>query len=421
MLFRSSADERTRQTAEASVTGIRSWTGGRRLDTSLRLRWYDQDRTRTLLLAPSFGDTQHLEDREVSAWGRAQLAAPVGPLLLHAGGEAQGASWRTRYAEPGTGAPLSAGDGRQWKLALHAELSGAPVERVRVVGGVRFDAVLPTREQATTMESPSFHQWSPRLGINLAYRDRPASAGNLYLSWTRAFKAPTLDQLFDVREIPTGQPGVSINISNGELKPQRSTAVEAGAYQRLPLGAPSRYAELSLSVYRQQLEDEIDFDILTYRYGNILASRHTGMEISVRAALSTRLEITEAATLGRATFRATDNRGNQLKNIPRHAFVTSARLQLAEPVSLSLTHRVTGGVWLDDENTDELEGSSLFDTALQWRKGAVAVQLAVQNVFDTEFGSFGFLLFDPFANENVRMIHPGMGRALRLRFSMGAS
>jgi outer membrane receptor protein involved in Fe transport len=413
-------DERTRKTAEASLEGRHVWSGGRRLDAAVRLRWYDQQRTRTLLLAPKFGDTQDQDDREVGVWARTQLAAPLGRALLHVGAEAQGASFRTRYTEPGSGDLLTSGDGHQWKLGLYGELSGSPTERLRLVGGIRFDAVLPTDETPASAASPSFDQWSPRLGVNFAYREDAASAGNVYVSWTRAFKAPTLDQLFDVRAIPTGEPGATISISNRELKPQRSTAVEAGVYQRFPLGGGERYAELSLSAYRQTLEDEIDFDILTYRYGNILASRHTGAELSVRAALSPRLEVTHAATLGRVRFRTSANRGNQLKNIPETAFTTTARVAIADPVSLTLTHRAIGRVWLDDENTRSLSGSSLFDAAVQLRVGAVGARLAVRNVLDTEYGSFGFLLYDPSTKENVRMIHPGMGRAFDLRFTLGS-
>ncbi len=415
-----SGDERTRRTAEAMVRGRRAWPGGVRVDAAARLRWYQQDRTRTLLLAPTFGDTQDQDDREVGVWARTQVAAPLGPALLHVGAEAHGASFRTRYTDPGTGAPLTSGDARQWKVGLHGELSGSPTERLRLVGGIRFDAVLPTNDASGSPAAPSFHQWSPRLGANYAYREEATSAGNVYVSWTRAFKAPTLDQLFDARAISTGEPGVTIRISNGELRPQHSTAIEAGAYQRVPLGSAERYAELSVTAYRQWLDDEIDFDILTYRYGNILASRHTGAELSLRAVLSGRFEVTHAATLGRATFRSSENRGNQLKNIPESAFTTTARVTLAEPLSVTLTHRAIGRVWLDDENTESLPGSSLFDAAVQMRVGRVGARLSIRNIFDTGYGSFGFLLYDPFTSENVRMIHPGMGRAIDLRFTLGS-
>jgi iron complex outermembrane receptor protein len=412
-------DERTRQTAEASVRGRHSWAGGPRLDGAVRLRWYDQQRTRTLLLTPTYGDTQDQDDREVGLWARTQLAEPLGPALLHVGAEAEGASFRTRYTTPGTGALLTSGDGHQWKLGLFGELSASPVERLRLVGGMRFDAVLPRDEAPAAGASRSFHQWSPRLGANFAYRDDPASAGNVYVSWTRAFKAPTLDQLFDVRAIPTGVPGQTISISNDALRPERSTAVEAGVYQRLPLG-DGPYAELSLSAYRQWLDDEIDFDLLTYRYGNILASRHTGAELSARVVLSRWIEVTHAATLGRAIFRTSANRGHQLKNIPETAFTTTARITVARPVSLTLTHRAMGRVWLDDENTESLSGSSRFDAAVRWRVDRFAVRFAVRNVFDAGYGGYGYLLYDPFSNENVRMIRPGMGRAIDLRFNVGS-
>ncbi|MDP2481360.1 MAG: TonB-dependent receptor [Candidatus Palauibacterales bacterium] len=412
-------DERTRETAEASIRSRHSWADGPRLDGAVRLRWYDQQRTRTLLLTPSFGDTQDQSDREVGLWARTQLAEPLGPALLHLGAEAEGTSFRTRYTMPGTGTLLTSGDGHEWKLGLFGELSGSPVERLRLVGGMRFDAVLPRDEAPAAEASRSFHQWSPRVGANLAYREDPASPGNVYLSWTRAFKAPTLDQLFDVRAIPTGAPGQTISISNGELRPERSTAVEAGVYQRLPLGG-GPYAELSLSAYRQWLDDEIDFDLLTYRYGNIVASRHTGAELSARVVLSRRIEVTHAATLGRAVFRTSANRGHQLKNIPESAFTTTARIAVADPVSLTLTHRAMGRVWLDDENTQALSGSSRFDAAVRWRVGRLGARFSVRNIFDAEYGGYGYLLYDPFSNENVRMIRPGMGRAIDFRLDVGS-
>ncbi len=136
--------------------------------------------------------------------------------------------------------------------------------------------------------------------------------------------------------------------------------------------------------------------------------------------LSSRLEITHAATLSRATFRTEANRGNQLKNIPENAFTTTARVGIAEPASVTLTHRAIGRVWLDDANTESLPGRSLFDAAARWRVGAVDARLAVRNVFDTEHASFGFLLYDPFADQDVRMVRPGMGRAIELRLTVGS-
>lgn len=416
-----SGDERTRSMAGLTVGTSRSWEGGRRLDGAVRLRWLDQERTRTLLLTPGFGDTQLLEDRDLSGWARVQYAMPVATsTTLRVGGEMELASFDSRYLSPPDRMLLSEGQASQTKLALHAGVRRPLGARVMLHGGIRYDAVLP-REDGSQSPEADFHQWSPRVALNVAYSAHAAAEGNLFVSWTRAFKAPSLDQLFDAREIPTGEPGQTLNISNPTLKPQRSSAVEIGAYQRLPLGAGYRFAEVSVALYRQALEDEIDFDIRTYRYGNILRSRHSGVEGSLRLALAPRVRVDHSTTVSKATFRSSENDGNQLKNIPETAFVTSLSLGVSEAVGLTLTHRHTGGVWLDDENTERLEGSSLFDAAIRWGVGRLEASLSATNLFDAENDSFGYLLFDPFQGANQRMVHPGPGRSLNIRLSVRGS
>jgi outer membrane receptor protein involved in Fe transport len=411
------ADQRTRSSANLTAGTARGEVGGRRLEAMAGLRWTDQERTRTLLLTPGFGDTQLLDDREVSAWGRVQGAQPLGGSLLRAGGEFETARYRTRYLDPSVGGLNSEGQAHRTKLALHTGIHRILTPGVRLHAGVRYDAVLPS-EQTDGGASPSFQEWSPRVALNVAYSRLPSRAGNLFVSWTRAFKAPTMDQLFDPRKIPTGEPGQSFNISNADLKPQRSSAFEVGAYQRIPLGESGGFAELSAAAYRQDLEDEIDFDVRTYSYGNIQKSRHTGVEAGVRAVLANGLELIHSATHTRATPRSSPNEEHQLKNIPESASVTSALIGLSPSVLMTLSHRATGGVYLDDENTEKLEGSSLMDAGLTWRIGRIEASMSARNVFDTENESFGFLLFDPFQGADVRMVHPGPGRSLDLRITV---
>ncbi|MCG6955128.1 MAG: TonB-dependent receptor [Gemmatimonadetes bacterium] len=413
-----SADERTRNVVQLDAGSSRVFDGGRRLDVAARVRHFDQDRTRTILLMPSFGDTQRQNDRDLSVWGRIGYAIPLAGASVRLGGEAQLADYRTRYHDPSSGSLLSEGRGSRSDLAAHLSAMRDLGDRLRLDAGVRFDVVRP-HEDGPNGTSPSFKQWSPRLGLNLAYSRAPSAGGNLFVTWTRAFKAPTLDQLYDVREIPTGQPGQTVNLSNAALKPQRSRAVELGLYQRVPLGSPGRFAEVSATVYRQELDDEIDFDLRTFQYGNIQQSRHVGFEGSVRAVLSPRLELTHAATVTHATFRASEYDGNQLKNIPRTAFVTSLRADLSKTVDATVTHRFTGAVYLDDENTSKVAGAGLVDAALRWRVGAVEATASVRNLFDHKYESFGYLLFDPFQQTNVRMLHPGAGRSLSIGLTVG--
>jgi outer membrane receptor protein involved in Fe transport len=76
-------------------------------------------------------------------------------------------------------------------------------------------------------------------------------------------------------------------------------------------------------------------------------------------------------------------------------------------------------VYLDDENTSEVAGASLVDAAVRWRVGAVQATASVRNLFDHRYESFGYLLFDPFQQANVRMMHPGAGRSLSIALTVG--
>ena len=212
---------------------------------------------------------------------------------------------------------------------------------------------------------------------------------------------------------------MTFNLSSSDLRPQRSSAFEVGVFQKVPLGDPSRYAEISGSAYHQQLDDEIDFDIRTFKYGNILESRHRGAEVRFRLHVSPRLEITQSATLTSVTFRSGEYEGNQLKNIPRRVFVSTAQFEVFASTRLMLSHRGLGGVYLDDANTQMLDGADLFDAGIRWSVRGAEVSLAVRNLFDTRYNSLAFLLFDPATGTDVRMTFPGSGRFVRAWVSIG--
>jgi outer membrane cobalamin receptor len=63
--------------------------------------------------------------------------------------------------------------------------------------------------------------------------------GHAYMSFSRSFKAPTLDQLFDQRPIPIPTRPFSVTVSNPDLRPQHGSSVEAGVIHRAAIGAAS--------------------------------------------------------------------------------------------------------------------------------------------------------------------------------------
>jgi len=64
-------------------------------------------------------------------------------------------------------------------------------------------------------------------------------------------------------------PPYSVSVSNPELRPQRGTAVEAGMSHRAMTGAGPTL-QGSLAIYRQEMRDELDFDVAIPGHGPLL-------------------------------------------------------------------------------------------------------------------------------------------------------
>ncbi|MBW3671552.1 MAG: TonB-dependent receptor, partial [Acidobacteria bacterium] len=233
----------------------------------------DQTLVRTLLLAPGFGDRADRDTASRTA-GITFTSSTTGTVAgrnneLRGGIDAGWDEIDTRYfsvtGEGERGEQVSSADGERSRLALFLTDSWDVSSRARVTAGVRYDAI----EDRFGQES-SHTAWSPRVAVNLRRGSEDAPMA-IFASWSRAFRAPTLDQLFDPRPFPDFAGG-SFTISNPELQPQRAINTEFGVSQTVGT------LRWSSTIYRTTVDDEIDFDVRTFRYLNIGRSRHRGVE-----------------------------------------------------------------------------------------------------------------------------------------------
>ncbi len=406
------SDERRRDLFELRTGLARDLERGR-LAGDARVRVVDEEQTRTLPLSLDAGDTQFQDARSWDVWARFQWDANFGRSTMVVGVEAEHGGYDSRYTDPLDRTALrSRGEGQRTKLGQYAELQQPLGSGLRAVAGARFDLVTLDGSGGET-SSPSFSQWSPRAGLNFSYVSNGSQAGHLFVVWTRSFKAPTSYQLFDVRLIETGEPGTVINLSNPALRPQHSSGVELGAYHRLAFGNGQTFAEAALSAYRLDVTDEIDFDLSTFKYGNISRSRHDGVEGSLAATLSPSLSLRHALTLMRVTFRSGDHAGNRLKNMPQTVVTSAVHLSFGGGVEGTLTHRFSGDLFLDDANRERLPGYHRIDAMLSWAVGAVRFQLTGVNLGDSPASSGGFLVADGDQGTSVRLLYPSGGRYVR--------
>src|ERR1043165_6175814 len=356
-------------------------------DTPLRATLYGADRDTgwgsTVLVAPQFGSTLFRSISTRALRGTTDAGHPFQRLPLRGGIEGGRDTLDGDYAAVNagvTGAAIATEDVARTRKAAFATATFRLAPQVQFVAGVRRDSI------------DSMSATSPRAGLNVHLGDVV-----LYAQASRAFKAPTLDQLFDPRPFP-GPAGKPIFISNSTLQPRHA--------QNFELGASRTTSKLnwSIAAYAMRARDEIALALRTFSYRNIGASRHRGIEASGELAFA---RVRPFATYAWTRVEDEANPGQQLKNIPEHVAQLGLTTTLPARVDASVVWRWMGGRWLDDDGLYPMPDVSRIDLRLARRFGPAGVQLDVLNATNVRYNELGFVLFGtPFE-------YPAAGRALR--------
>ena len=361
----------------------------------------DEDLVRTVLLAPGLGDRRARSLRttalRATLEGQHEFGAARDVVLRFGTDAAREGLETTYHAVSSAGIvqdDVSSGiDGHRVRTGVFASSAWEAAPRVRVSGGIRWDIVDDGFQGAGEVA----RAWTPRVGATLQLNGARTLA--LFGQVARAFKTPTLDQLFDPRPYPDFRGG-SFTISNPRLVPQRATNVEAG----LLGGGPIRWSAIA---YRANVDNEIDFDVRTFSYANIGESRHTGVELDAEAAWG-RL----TPSISYAFSRVTTEGALQLKNVPRHRLRVAAGVEL--PYALHLYARVdrADSAFLDDDNSIPLALGTTLDLRLRRRFGRHAAFVDLFNATGERYEEYGYTLQD-FAGRVVPYVYSGAPRTVR--------
>jgi len=418
--------------------------GSRRIGSLATLKWYANTEwrtttnVRTVALAPGFGDTKHRDARLRRTLGSIQAHLADGLLPIPgevvAGAEYGVGSVDSRYflvasgdydayasASGGRGELDASADAGRSGGAAFIQYAARPMPRVRFTLGARYDwlddSFDPVSPSGQTRSDVTHEAFSPKAGVNVRYLDRGTSTGNVYVTAGRSFKAPTLDQLFDVRNLPVPFPPFSIRSSNASLKPQTGTNLEAGIYHSATLSGGIA-GSLTASIYQMDMQDEIDFDVATLSYGNIAESRHRGAEVGARIIGPGTVSTYVTYTLQAATAEAGDNAGNQLKAIPRHTLSAGAAFSPIDRVQTGINLTRVGEAFIDDANTRTLPAYTRVDARLGVRISAYEVFGEARNLFGARYNTTGFL--DP-SGSGTAYYYPAAERVLMIGIRTGAT
>jgi outer membrane receptor protein involved in Fe transport len=367
------------------------------------------DFVRTLLLAPSLPDRSRREVSSESLSGsfegetELRLFGREGRLLA---GVELGRDWLdTSYRPVGEdgepGARVASARGARDRFAAFL-LQEVPLSaRVRLTAGARWDLLRDDFDPA-----PEEHEaFSPRVGLSVRLGSLDRRPVSLFFVASRAFKAPTLDQLYDPHPFPDFQGGTFL-LSNPALRPQRAWNLELGAFYE---GASSR---MDLSVYWMEVEDEIDFDPATFRYSNIGSSLHRGLEASFRQRIGRSMAAWLSYAWTRAEPREGENRGNQLKNIPEHLLRAGLEAPLPAGITASLLGSLAAGRYLDDGNQFAMKDAATLDLRLERGFRRWRARMDFLNLTDSQYPQVGFVLPD-FSGGVALYEYPAAGFALR--------
>jgi iron complex outermembrane receptor protein len=421
-------DHRANHLSRVTLSGWNAVGDASRFSGHLAGETFTSNATRTLQLSPDFADTRIRTTDERRLLGSVQLEteslpAPW-PQSLSMGMDLSlgrlGSEYRpvlfggaAEYASvPQPGEVDVSGRGTRTAAGWFAHWEHRVATPVRFVVAGRFDevrdayrATLPAPPARTTVTHRAF---SPKLGLNVSYLNTARQVGNVYVSASRSFKAPTLDQLFDQRPIPIPVPPFSVTTSNPELRPQRGTSFEAGLSQRSMVGA-GLTLQGTFAIYRQEMRDELDFDVEQFRYVNVGRSLHRGLEVGARleseSGRNTFVNLTRQSVLAKNGANA----GRQLKAVPRQVIASGIAARLPVRLQGSLTISDVRGAFLDDANARRLPAYTRVDTRVASTGSSVRFSVDVLNIFNRSLVSTGFP--DP-AGSDVVYYHPAAGRVV---------
>ena len=313
------------------------------------------------------------------------------------------------------------GDGDRRAIAAFLQYELAPIDALRIVFGGRFDSLRDAHEPMapnadtgrTTTTNSAF---SPKTGLNYRYINTSKRAGNLYANISRAFKAPTLDQLFDQRSIPIQKKPFKISLANSDLKPQFGTNLEVGVYHRETVLSDVLIGEVSLAAYSMDLKDELDFSLKEFQYVNIGESRHRGIEAGVKFYIKSSTNFFLNYTHQSATAQHGENEGKHLKAIPRHTI--SGGLSAVHPFGIggSLVVKSVNGIYLDDANTITLPDYTTVDAKISYQYELISASVEVLNLFDRSYSTTGFP--DPTGRSSLVYFYPAAERYIRVSLNV---
>jgi outer membrane receptor protein involved in Fe transport len=264
---------------------------------------------------------------------------------------------------------------------------GARIDRWR-----NFDALSTTRSlsvpnaPATTNVFPARIETAFSPQLSLLYK--PLENLSLYASVTRAFRQPTLNELYRSFRV-----GDVITLSNENLRAERLTGGEIGASfspfsQKLTVRTAFFWTEINRPVANVTLR--IQPGLITRQRQNLGRTGSHGVEVEWDARLTDRWTVSGGYLFADATVLSfpanTALEGLLIPQVARHQLTFQARYINPSVVTIGLQGRASGAQFDDDQNQFRLEKYFTLDALASRRLTRnIEVFIAAENLFNQRY------------------------------------
>jgi outer membrane receptor protein involved in Fe transport len=327
-------------------------------------------------------------------WSRAVLKKQTLIAGLEAR-EVRGASDELAFVAGRPTALVGAG-GRERALGFFFEDILRPAPSLFVTASARidrwrnYDAVSTTRPLSgappsiTAFSERSETAFSPH--VSLLYK--PADNLSLYANVTRAFRQPTLNELYRSFRV-----GDALTLANENLRAERLTGGEAGAsfhtfHQKLNTRAAFFWTEITRPVANVTLT--ITPSLITRQRQNLGRTRSRGLEFEWDARLTNRWSLSGGYLFADATVLSFPVNlaleGLLIPQVARHQLTFQARYVNPALLTLGFQGRASGSQFDDDQNRFRLEKYFTLDALVSRRlTRKVEAFAAFENLFNQRY------------------------------------
>jgi len=195
----------------------------------------------------------------------------------------------------------------------------------------------------------------------------------------RTFRFANTDELFGFDPINYA------TIFRGDIRPQQGRTHEIGGQWR------TTSFDAQMSVYRQDLEDEIGYDSNAFINTNLPPTRRQGVEIDARWQLNSALDARLALTSSSATFRGGSDDGKAIPLVPRNKVVFGITWQGGVAGTWSALANWVDRRYFSGDNANafaQMPAYATVDIKAAWHLAQWTVSARIGNLFDKRYATF---------------------------------